>query len=179
MMLINLFLVFAKIGFMGFGGGYAILTMIQRELTGLGWISQKEFANMAAISQMTPGPIAVNAATYVGYRIAGFWGSLAATVGVSLPSFILVIIVAHFIFKFKSSKIVESCMKGIRPVTIALIASAAVFFAIESFVNLNAPLLINPGAFVIFIGSILAAAFTRINAIFLILISLAAGLILC
>ena len=179
MILINLFLVFVKIGFIGFGGGYAILTMIQRELTGLGWISQQEFANMAAISQITPGPIAVNAATYVGYRIAGFWGAFVATFGVSLPSFILVIIVAHFILKFKSSKVVESCMKGIRPVTIAFIASAAIFFAIESFVNLNAPLLVDFGPFVIFVGAILAAAFTKVNTILLVLLSLAAGLVLC
>ncbi|HEX3028524.1 MAG TPA: chromate transporter, partial [Clostridia bacterium] len=127
MILFNLFLVFFKIGLVGFGGGYAILTMIQKELLSLGWISAEEFGNMAAISQMTPGPIAVNAATYVGYRVGGFWGSFLATLGVSLPSFILVILVAHFILKFKESRWVESCMKGIRPVTVAFIASAAIF----------------------------------------------------
>jgi chromate transporter len=179
MILIDLFLVFVKIGFIGFGGGYAILAMIQRELTGPGWISAQEFADIAAISQMTPGPIAVNAATYVGYRMAGFWGSLLATAGVTLPSFFLVIIVAHFILRFKESRVVESCIRGIRPVTIALIASAAIFFASESFVNPDAPFLVNPGPFVIFVGAVLAGAFTKINAIALILLSMAAGLALC
>jgi chromate transporter len=179
MILINLFLVFVKIGFIGFGGGYAILGIIQRELTDLGWISRQEFADIAAISQITPGPIAINAATYVGYRVAGFWGSLLATIGVTLPSFLLVIIVAHFIMKFKESRVVESCIRGIRPVTVAFIASAAIFFAFESFVNLDAPFLVNPGPFVIFAAALLAGAFTKINAFVLILLSAAAGLVLC
>lgn len=179
MILVSLFLIFAKIGLIGFGGGYAIITIIQQELTQRGWIGQEEFANIAAISQITPGPIAVNAATYVGYRIAGFWGSVVATLGVSLPSFILVILVAHFILKFKTSSIVESCIKGIRPVTVAFIASAAIFFAAESFINPEAPLYVNWGPFVIFLGSILAAALTKINVILIILMAMAAGLILC
>lgn len=179
MILISLFLVFAKIGLIGFGGGYAILTIIQQELTQRGWIGQQEFADIAAISQITPGPIAVNAATYVGYRIAGFWGSLAATVGVSLPSFVLVILAAHFILKFKESRIVEACMKGIRPVTVAFIASAAIFFAMESFVNVQAPLFVNLGPFVIFVGAFLAAVLTKINVILIVLLSMVAGLIMC
>jgi len=179
MILIKLFLVFAKIGLIGFGGGYSILTIIQRELTERGWISLQEFSDIAAISQITPGPIAVNAATYVGYRIGGFWGSVAATVGVSVPSFILVILAARFILRFKSSRVVESCMKGIRPVTVAFIASAAIFFALESFINLQAPLYINWGPFVIFAGDVLAAAFTKINIILIVLMAMGAGLLLC
>jgi chromate transporter len=178
MVLINLFLTFVKIGLVGFGGGYAILTMIQKELMGFGWITQEEFANMAAISQMTPGPIAVNAATYVGYRVGGFWGSLLATFGVSLPSFILVIIAAHFILKFKTSHVVESCMKGIRPVTVAFIATAAIFFAMESFVVLN-PFTINPGALIIFVAAILVTVLWKMNAILVILLSMVLGLVLC
>lgn len=179
MILISLFLIFAKIGLIGFGGGYAILTIIQQELTQRGWIGQQEFADIAAISQITPGPIAVNAATYVGYRIAGFWGSVVATLGVSLPSFVLVIIAAHFILKFKTSRVVESCMKGIRPVTVAFIASAAIFFALESFINLQAPLFVNWGPLVIFVGAVLAAVFTKIHVILIVLLAMGAGLILC
>jgi len=179
MIVISLFLVFAKIGLIGFGGGYSILTIIQRELTQRGWISLQEFSDIAAISQITPGPIAVNAATYVGYRIGGFWGSVAATVGVSVPSFVLVILVARFILKFRTSKVVESCIKGIRPVTVAFIASAAIFFAIESFINLEAPLYVNWGPFAIFLGAVLAAAFTKINVILIALMAMVAGLILC
>jgi chromate transporter len=102
-----------------------------------------------------------------------------ATLGVSVPSFVLVILVAHFILKFKTSSVVESCMKGIRPVTVAFIASAAIFFALESFINLQAPLLVNWGPFVIFVGAILAAVFTKIHVILIVLIAMGAGLILC
>lgn len=178
MILLKLFFIFAKIGLLGFGGGYAIITMIQKELLALGWITAEEFANIAAISQMTPGPIAVNAATYVGYRVGGFWGSVLATVGVALPSFILVILVAHFILKFKESKTVEACMRGIRPVTVAFIASACIFFAYESFVDLAMPFFINPGAFVIFVLAILASALLKWDTILIIILSAVAGLLI-
>jgi len=178
MVLINLFLTFVKIGLVGFGGGYAIITLIQQELMAFGWITADEFANIAAISQMTPGPIAVNAATYVGYRVGGFWGSFLATFGVSLPSFILVMLAAHFILKFKTSHVVESCMKGIRPVTVAFIATAAIFFALESFVVLS-PFAINPGALVIFVAAILVTVFLKMNAFLVILLSMVLGLVLC
>lgn len=178
MVLLKLFLIFVKIGFLGFGGGYAIITMIQKELTAMGWVSAEEFANIAAISQMTPGPIAVNAATYVGYRVGGFWGSALATFGVSVPSFVLVVLAAHFILKFKESRIVEACMRGIRPVTIALIASACIFFAYESFVDLTLPLLINPGAFAIFVLAILASVLLKMDTILIIILSAVLGLII-
>lgn len=178
MVFVNLFLVFFKIGLIGFGGGYSILTMMQKDLTALGWISVEEFGNIAAISQMTPGPIAVNAATYIGYRMGGFWGSFIATFGVSLPSFILVILVAHFIIKFKESKLVEACMKGIRPVTIAFIASAAIFFAYESFVNVNMPLIIEPGPFAIFVLAILASVLIKMDTILIMLLSGLLGLMI-
>lgn len=178
MILIKLFVLFFKIGLIGFGGGYAILGILQKELTELGWISVKEFGNIAAISQMTPGPIAVNAATYIGYRVGGFWGSFLATLGVALPSFILVIIVAHFILKFKESKWVESCMRGIRPATVAFMASAAIFFSYESFVNLKLPLMIDTGSFVIFAAAIIAATAFKIDTILIIILSAIAGLII-
>lgn len=177
MVLLKLFLIFVKIGLLGFGGGYSIIAMIQKELMAMGWITAEEFANIAAISQMTPGPIAVNAATYVGYRVGGFWGSALATFGVSLPSFVLVIFAAHFIFKFKESKTVEACMKGIRPVTIALIASACIFFAFESFVDLTMPFYTNPGAFAIFVLAILASVLLKMDTILIIALSAVLGLI--
>ena len=178
MVLLRLFLIFAKIGLLGFGGGYSIITMIQKELMAIGWITAEEFANIAAISQMTPGPIAVNAATYVGYRVGGFWGSALATFGVSLPSFVLVILAAHFILKFKESKTLEACMRGIRPVTIALIASAFIFFAFESFVDLTMPLNISPGAFAIFVLAILASIAIKMDTILIIILSAVLGLII-
>jgi chromate transporter len=178
MVLLKLFLVFCKVGLFGFGGGYAILPLIQQELMANNWISSEEFSNIAAISQMTPGPIAVNAATYVGYKVGGVWGSALATFGVSLPSFILVILAAHFIMKFKNNHLVESAMKGIRPVTIAFIASSAIFFALESFVDVNLPLMINPGAFAIFVLAIAASLFFKLDTILTIFLAGVIGLII-
>lgn len=178
MTLLKLFYVFFKIGLVGFGGGYAMLTMIQKELEIQGWITAAEFSNIAAISQMTPGPIAINAATYVGYRVEGFWGSLLATFAVTLPSYILVILVLRFMMKVKESKWMESIMKGIRPVTVALIASAAIFFAYESFVDLSLPLFIDWGAFAIFALAFLASFRFKVDTILIIMLSAIAGMVI-
>jgi chromate transporter len=120
---------FFKIGFFGFGGGYAMVPMMEGEIAARGWLAAREFADIVAISQMTPGPIAVNAATYIGFRVAGVFGSAAATLGVSLPSFFLVILTAHFLRKFKESLLVNSLLAGIRPATVGLISAAVIFFA--------------------------------------------------
>ncbi|MCX7709270.1 MAG: chromate transporter [Clostridia bacterium] len=127
--LLQLFYVFFKVGMFSFGGGYAMLSMIYQEIEKFGFMPAKEFSDVVALSQMTPGPIAVNAATYVGFKYAGFWGAAFATVGVSLPSFILILIISAFFYKFKSSKIVQAVLDGIRPATVGLIASAVLFFA--------------------------------------------------
>lgn len=124
---------FFKIGLFSYGGGYAMVPMMQSEIIAHNWIPVREFADIVAISQMTPGPIAVNAATYIGYRVAGVFGSAAATLGVTLPSFILVILVTHFLQKFKESHTVNSILTGIRPATVGLIAAAVIFFARMSF----------------------------------------------
>jgi chromate transporter len=124
---------FFKIGLFSYGGGYAMVPMMQGEILAHGWLPVREFADIVAISQMTPGPIAVNAATYIGYRVAGVFGSAAATLGVCLPSFILVILVTHFLRKFKESRAVNSLLSGIRPATVGLIRAAVLFFARMSF----------------------------------------------
>ncbi|WP_010251397.1 chromate transporter [Acetivibrio cellulolyticus] len=124
-----LFWTFFKIGLFSFGGGYAMIPLIQTEIERNGWIGAKEYADIIAISQMTPGPLAVNAATYVGAKTAGILGSFSATLGVSLPSFILIVIIAHFFIQFKENAIIESILQGIRPVTIGMVGSAVVFMA--------------------------------------------------
>ncbi len=124
-----LFWTFFKIGLFSFGGGYAMIPLIQKEIEQNGWINAKEYADIIAISQMTPGPLAVNAATYVGAKVSGVLGSISATLGVSLPSFILIVIIAHFFIQFKDNVVVESILKGVRPVTIAMVASAVVFMS--------------------------------------------------
>ena len=94
MIYLQLFLSYLKIGFFGFGGGYAMLSLIQHEVvTERGWITASQFSDIIAISQMTPGPIAINSATYIGYTVAGFWGSVVATTAVSLPAMTLMILI--------------------------------------------------------------------------------------
>jgi len=129
MIYLQLFFVFARIGFFGFGGGMAMLPMIYQGAKTFDLMSAEEFANLVAISQVTPGPIAVNAATYVGYHCAGAAGAVAATLGVAFPSFVLVMLVCCFITRFRDSRFVEGAFAGIRPVTVGLIGAAVIFMA--------------------------------------------------
>lgn len=124
-----LFLIFFKVGVIGFGGGYAILTLIFQDVQTFGIMSAHEFANLVALSQVTPGPIAINAATYVGYNAAGIPGAIVATFAVSLPSFLLCMLVLLFLDKFKSNAFVAALLAGIRPATVGLMASAFLFMA--------------------------------------------------
>lgn len=124
-----LFWTFFKIGAVSFGGGYAMIPLIQDEMETYGWIGPQEFANILAVSQMTPGPIAINTATYVGVNAAGVLGSVSATCGVTLPSFLILMVVAHFFIQFKENKLVDSVLRTIRPVTIGLVCSAVIFLA--------------------------------------------------
>jgi chromate transporter len=124
--LLKLFLVFAQIGLFAFGGGYAILPLIEKEIVNnLHWLTHKEFLEVVTISQLTPGPIAINAATFVGYKVGGVIGSLIATVSVCLPPVILVLIVVRFLKRFETNIWVNNVLKGLRPAVVALIASAA------------------------------------------------------
>ncbi|SDK00662.1 chromate transporter [Natronincola ferrireducens] len=125
--LINLFLVFLKIGAFSFGGGYAMLPLIEEEVVHIyKWLKPTEFVDIVAISQMSPGPIAVNSATFVGFRQYGVIGSIVATFGVVFASFFLVTTLARIIIKYKGSYLVEGIFLGIRPAVIGLIASACV-----------------------------------------------------
>ncbi len=121
----QLFISFFKVGLLGFGGGLAIVRLIYDSIQPFLDMSQETFANIVAISQITPGPLAVNTATYVGYEAAGIGGSAAATFGVILPAFIIVSLVCRTIQKFRDSKIVNGALSGIRPATMGLIAAAA------------------------------------------------------
>lgn len=130
----ELFFVFFKIGLFSFGGGLAMVSVIQQEVLAHGWIPASEYARIITISQMTPGPIAVNTATYVGARVCGpevlpaVLGSFIATLGVSLPSFIIVYFVARSLEKFSSSRLVKEALCGIRPAVIAFMITAVIFF---------------------------------------------------
>lgn len=126
---VMLFLVFFKIGLFCFGGGYAMIPLIQDEITKYGWITAGEFYDIIAITEITPGAIAVNAATFVGERTAGIMGAAAATTGVILPSFILVIIISKFFFKFNESRLKKSIFYCVRPAVMGMIVYAAMSVA--------------------------------------------------
>lgn len=128
---------YLKIGLFGFGGGYAMLALIEREIVGPGWITEQIFTDIVAISQMTPGPIGINSATYIGYVAPGqyspqlaspLWGilgSIVCTLVVILPSFVLVAYTSHLIHRHRESTVVKGIFTGLRPVVVGLIASAA------------------------------------------------------
>lgn len=127
MLYLHLFYTFFKIGLFGFGGGYAMLSMIQGEVvTRYGWLTPQEFTDIVAISQMTPGPIGINSATYVGFTATGsVWGSVIATFAVVLPSFILMLTISKFFLKYQKHPAVEAIFAGLRPAVVGLLASAA------------------------------------------------------
>ena len=136
MIYLQLFYTFFKIGLFGFGGGYAMLSMIQGEVvTRYDWVSTQEFTDIVAISQSTPGPIGINAATYVGFTATGsIWGSVIATFAVVLPSFILMLTISKFFLKYQKHPVVESIFNGLRPAVVGLLASAAlVLMNVENF----------------------------------------------
>lgn len=124
MIYITLFWTFLKIGAFTFGGGYAMLPLIQSEVAAHKWMSGAELVNFVAVSESTPGPFAVNIATYVGAETGGFFGAVCATAGVVLPSFLIILIVAGCFEKFKNSRTVSGCMNGLRPAVVGLIAAA-------------------------------------------------------
>ncbi len=128
---------YLKIGLFGFGGGYAMLALIEREIVGNGWITKQMFTDIVAISQMTPGPIGINSATYIGYVAPGqfdpalaspLWGvlgSILCTLVVVIPPFLLVLYASRFISRHKDSAVIQGIFSGLRPVVVGLIASAA------------------------------------------------------
>ena len=111
----------------GFGGGYAMLSLIQHEVVDhYQWLTLQQFTDDVAISQMTPGPIGINSATYVGYSVTqSVWGAIAATIAVCLPSFILVLLISYFFVRCKDNKYIKAAMSGLLPMSVSLIAAAA------------------------------------------------------
>ena len=124
MALIELLLTFLKIGAFTFGGGYAMITLIQAEAEQHGWMTQEELVNFVALSESTPGPLAVNMATFVGSRTGGFPGGCIATLGIVLPSFLIILLVAKCYAQFQSSKIVSDFMSGLKPGVVGMIGAA-------------------------------------------------------
>ncbi len=141
MIFLNMFLTFFKIGLFTVGGGYAMLPFIQSEVLANGWLGEQEIINFIAVSESTPGPFAVNIATYVGSQVGSAYGSpiwsvigsACATLGVVLPSFIVILIVARFFEKFKENKYVRGAMSGLRPAVVGLIGAAIISMILTVF----------------------------------------------
>lgn len=131
---LQLFWSYTKIGLFGFGGGYAMLSLVQEEVVvKQGWITAQQFTDIVALSQVTPGPIGINSATYIGYTATGsVLGAIVATFAVSLPSFILVMLISMAFTKFRHNRWVEAAFVGIRPASVGLIASAALLLSLHA-----------------------------------------------
>ncbi len=127
MIYLQLLYVYLKVGIFGFGGGYAMLSLIQLEVVDRHhWLTLSEFTDVVAISQMTPGPIGINSATYIGYTVTGsVWGSVIATAAVCLPSFLLVLLISYFFARFRNNRYVNAAFTGLLPASVGLIAAAA------------------------------------------------------
>ena len=134
MIFFELFWTFFKIGAFTFGGGYAMLPLIQEVVLTKGWAEPEALINFIAVSESTPGPFAINMATYIGAEQGGIFGAACATLGVVTPSFIIILLVARFFEKFKESRIVKGCMSGLQPAVVGLIGAALLSVAATVFI---------------------------------------------
>jgi chromate transporter len=163
----QIFKVFAKIGAFTIGGGYAMIPLIQAELSRRGWISEDELPDIVALSQSAPGVMAVNISIFAGHKLRGFKGSVAATLGSITPSFLMILAIAMFFVAFKDNPYVERAFKGIRPVVVSLIAVPMVNMARRSCKNVWHWLLA--------VVSLLLVAFLNVSPIYIILCVLVLG----
>lgn len=189
MIFLELFITFFQIGLFGFGGGYGMLSLIQGEVVhNHEWLTTSEFTNIVAISQMTPGPIGINSATYCGYTAVhnagfGYWmsmlGSVTATFALVLPSLILIILIAKMFMKYMNTLTVQSVFLGLRPAVVGLLAAATLLLMTSE--NFSSPD-VNPWQFWIscflFVASFVGTKYLKINPIRMICYAGVAGLLL-
>lgn len=184
MKIFELFIVFFKIGLLTFGGGYAMIPMIEAEALSRGWITEEMLYNFLAISESTPGSFAVNISTFVGNNVGGILGSIAATLGVILPSFIIILIIFQFYKKFITNKYVKYVLFGLRAVVVGLILGVAINLVSTQFINnVNDTLSFNYVNFIVFGILFLSQVLykfifkRKMNPIILILLSAIIGLV--
>ena len=147
--ILDIFFTFMKIGAFGFGGGLAMLPLIEKEIVhNHGWITIEELVDIIAIVEMTPGPIAVNSSTFVGYKVSGVLGALAGSIGIVIISFILMTIMARYFMKLKDMEVTKAIFKGIRPAIIGLVLSAVVSVGKTAIVDFKSTVI----AAVVFLG---------------------------
>lgn len=191
MIYLKLFFEFFKIGLFTFGGGYAMLPLITDAAVSNGWMTDEQLLDFIAVSESTPGPFAVNIATYIGKTVAGVGGSALATLGVVLPSFLIIVIVAAFFMKFKESRVIKGLMSGLRPTAVGLIfaavfslAAVQFFGSFDGFSGLWEGIKNAFTSFdILFTAAVMAAAFIaarkKIHPIFIIIVSAGLGVGYC
>jgi len=158
---LHLFITFFKIGAFTFGGGYAMIPLIQHEVVEKNhWITDDDILEIIAISESTPGPIAINSATFIGYRICGFWGSFFSTLGVVLPSFVIILAISYVLNEFQELKAVQYAFNGIRAGVLALLIKALVGMYKKSPKNLI--------SYIVIASSFIVAAFVDISVLWII-----------
>ena len=171
MIYLELFWTFFLIGAFTFGGGYAMLPLIQIEVVNKGWLANEAVVNFIAVSESTPGPFAINMATYVGSEMGGILGAACATLGVVMPSFIIILTVAKCYDRFKNSKLVKGAMSGLKPAVIGMIGTAVL--------SIGRTVFVQPG--MLFSAALFAAmavlAFKKVDPIIIICISAVAGIL--
>lgn len=188
MIFLELFITFFEIGLFTFGGGYAMISLVREQTLAHGWLTEAELLNMIAVSESTPGPIAVNMATFVGSTQAGILGSACATLGVVLPSFIIILLISAVIKNFLKVEAVQAALRGVRPCVVALILGTAITLAMSTLLGFKSVEQgsITPDYMGIIIFAVVAGASWLIkklsgkksSPIILILISAALGMIL-
>lgn len=173
MIYLQLLYSYLKIGFFGFGGGYAMLSLIQNEVVVQNqWMTNAQFTDIVAISQMTPGPIAINSATYVGYTVAGFWGSVVATTAVCLPALTLMILITRFFLQLRDNRYVKGAIAGMKPIVVGMIGAAALLLMFPK--SADGASFIDGWSWALFAVA-MAASLKKVNPILLIVLGAMAG----
>lgn len=177
MILLKLFWTFLMIGSVSFGGGYAMIPVIEIEVSKNGWMTTQEFTDVIAIAGMSPGPIATNSAIFVGYHTAGFFGAVFSALGMVLPSLIIILIIASFFKRISDHRLVKSAFYGLRPVITGLIIYAAINFAISN--DLIASLSWHTFSLIaIYIAALFGLTFLKLHPLLVIFLSGIAGIII-
>ncbi|CAM3087606.1 chromate transporter [Paenibacillus lupini] len=175
--LFEMFIVFIKIGVVSFGGGYSVLSLMEKETSAHSWLADGKFQELVSVAGTAPGPIATNAATLIGYEANGLSGAIAATLGIVLPSLLIIILVAAISFRLFDNKIVKSSLYGLRPVITGVIAYSAIHFG---FLSHQSSLLTwqTVATLIISAGALLAVIKYKLHPIMVILASGVAGIVL-
>ena len=169
MIFVDLFLAFFKIGLFSFGGGYAMIPLISEEIANHGWMNEAEFIQIIGIAEMTPGSIAINAATFIGFQTAGLSGALVASLGVLMPSLLIILFISAFFFKYSRHPLMKKIFSGIRPVVTGLIFSAGILIGKE--------IIFEPRTLIVLAGLILVVKFKKIHPIMLIVLAAVSGVV--